>query len=133
MTKNSPKSIKEAFSYTTTVNGTQWDPTRGTAPFNVMSGTGYIENMLTGRANEEERLQKSERVLPFPLDRIIDQLVTNFETLSKTKVTLILSKQSALLSDEEKVLLKKDIKKVEYCMEVIKDISKDVERMKFGY
>jgi len=133
MDKNSPTSMKEAFSYTTTVNGTQWDPTRGTAPFNVMSGTGYIEDMLKGFANEEERRQKSDRVLPFPLDRIVDQLVTNFIELTKTRQTLITSYKTALLSDEEKALLKADVKKITKCMDTIKEISKDIEKMKFGY
>jgi len=122
------RNLKEAFSYTTSVNGTTWDPTKDRTPFRVMSGLGYIDDVLKGLIDHDEKAQKAPKILPFPLDRIIDQLAKVYEELIKTRSTLMISRRSALLSKAEKDVLKKDIEYVHKCMTIIKKISYDVEK-----
>ena len=126
---NKPKTLREAFSYTTHVAGTTWDPTVGRTPFNVVTGMGYLEDMIKGAPRRDEREAQAPKILPFPLDRIVDQLAKSYEELMKTKSTLLVTIRTALLSKQEKALLRLDIKYVEHCLETIKKISKDVERV----
>jgi len=123
------KNIKEAFNYTTQVRGTQWDPREGRSPFNVMTGMGYLEDMLKGLPRKEEEKAKAPKVLPFPLDRITEQLAKAYEELLKCRSVLIVSLRTALLNKEERVLLRKDIKQVEECLKTVKKMSFDVEKM----
>ena len=127
--KKTPKNIKEAFSYTTQVRGTQWDPTQGRTPFNVITGMGYLEDMLKGLPRREEERAKAPKELPFPLDRITDQLARSYEELIKCRSILLISLRTALLNKEEKDVLRKDIKYINRCLKILKKISLDVEKM----
>jgi hypothetical protein len=124
-----PKNIKEAFSYTTAVAGTTWDPTVGRTPFNVVTGMGYLEDIIKGKPRQDEKEARAPKILPFPLDRITDQLATSYEDLMKIKTTLLVTIRTALLTKEEKAMLRLDVKYVDHCMDTIKKISKDVERV----
>jgi len=123
------KSIKEAFSYTTQVRGTQWDPTQGRTPYNVITGMGYLEDMLKGKCSEEDERAKAPKILPFPLDRIIDQLAKTYEELMKTRMTISVSIRTALLNNAEKNTLRTDIKYIDKCIDYIKKLSSDVEKL----
>ena len=122
------RNLKEAFSYTTSVGGTTWDPTKDRTPFRVMSGMGNMDDILKGVMKDEERNQKAPKILPFPLDRIVDQLAKTYEELMKTKLTLTTSIRSALLAEEDKDTLRKDVKHIDQCLKIIKLISFDVEK-----
>jgi hypothetical protein len=123
------KNLKEAFSYTTKVRGQQWDPTQGRSPYNVITGMGYLEDILKGMPRREEEKAKAPKVLPFPLDRITDQLVVVYTELMKCRATLLMSVRTALLNDEEKDVLRKDIKQIDLCLKTIKNMSGNVEQM----
>lgn len=128
--KKTIRNIKEAFSYTTQVGGTTWDPTKDRAPFRVMTGLGHIEDVLRdGGIKREEEEAKAPKILPFPLDRIIDQLAKNYETLIALRITLLTSIRSALLSKQDKTLLKHNLKRIDYMINMIKKMSSDVERV----
>lgn len=127
--KQKPRNIKEAFSYTTQVAGKHWDPTEGRAPFNVISGMGYLEDVLKGMPRRDAKEAQAPKILPFPLDRIVEQLAKSYEELMKTRSTLSISIRTALLSKQDKALLRLDIKYVDRCLDTVKRISKDVERM----
>jgi hypothetical protein len=124
-----PKTIREAFSYTTAVAGTTWDPTAGRTPFNVVTGMGYLDDVIRGGPRQAEKEAQAPKILPFPLDRIIDQLAKSYEELMKTKTTLLVTIRTALLNKQEKALLRLDIKYVEHCLDTIKKISNDIERV----
>lgn len=125
----SPKNLKEAFSYTGETRGKTWSPSSGQTPFNVITGMGYLEDVLKGNIKKDEELAKAPHVLPFPLDRIVDQLAKTYEELLKTKNTLQTSVRTALLTGDEKTLLRQDIKYVDKCIEYIKKMSADLERL----
>ena len=127
--KKQLKSIKEAFSYTTQVNGQTWDPTQGKAPFRVMSGLGYLEDTIKGIPRRDEEEAKAPKILPFPLDRITDQLAKAYEDFMIIRQTLMVTIKSALLSKQEKALLRLDIKYVDRCLDTIKKISMDIEKV----
>jgi len=127
------KSLKEAFSYTTSVRGTTWSPSNPTPPFKVQQGPTYFDGILNSLQKNEELNQRAPNILPYPLDRIVDQLATDFIELEKTKSILLTSYRTALLSNDERVLLKKQIQKIKDCMKVIKKISYEVERLKIGF
>jgi len=124
-----PKSLKEAFSWTTQVRGTQWDPTQGRTPFNVITGMGYLEDLLKGKTREEEQRAKAPKILPFPLDRITDQLVKCYEELMRTRSTLAVSIRTSLLNKEEKDVLRANIRYIDKCIQYIKKMSLDVEKI----
>lgn len=124
-----PKTIREAFSYTTAVAGSTWNPTVGRTPFNVVTGMGYLEDVIKGRPRQAEKEAQAPKILPFPLDRIVDQLAKSYEQLIATKTTLLVTIRTALLTKQEKALLRLDVKYVEHCLNTIKKISKDVERV----
>ena len=129
MSNNKPvRNLKEAFSYTTAVNGTTWDPTKDRTPFRVMSGLGYLDDVLKGIISHDEKAAKAPKILPFPLDRIIDQLANCYEELMKARMTLQTSVRSALLSKEGRKKLRKDVDYINKCLSIIKLISKDVEQ-----
>ena len=123
------KNIKEAFSFTTRVRGTSWDPTQGRTPYNVITGMGYLEDMLAGKTREEEERAKAPKILPFPLDRIVDQLANTYEELMKTRSTISTSIRTALLSKEEKAVLRLNIQYIDKCIDYIKKMSVDVEKL----
>lgn len=133
MSKNNISSIKEAFSYTTAVAGTTWDPTKGGKPFNISSGAGYTDDLLKGKTIENDLEQKAEKILPFPLDRIVDQLVVSYESLIKTRVTIMVSIKSPTMNQAEKNLLKEDLHHIDTCLKSIKKISCDIEKLKIGF
>jgi hypothetical protein len=81
---------------------------------------------------EENRKSHDTKVLPFPLDRIITQLVDTYECLIRARFTLQNSLKSGITIDStQKDTLKKDIEYVNKCINAVKLISKDVEAMKF--
>ena len=81
---------------------------------------------------EENRKSHDTKMLPFPLDRVINQLADNYETLVKTRFTLESTLRSGVTIDKaQKATLKKDIEYINKCINVIKLISKDVEEMMF--
>jgi len=127
--KSKPKNLKEAFSYTGEVRGKTWAPSSGQTPFNVITGMGYLKDVLSGNIKKDEELAKAPKVLPFPLDRIVDQLAKTYEELMKTRSTLSTSIRTALLTGEEKKILRKDIEYVEKCIDYIKKMSADLERL----
>lgn len=127
------KSIKEAFSYTTAVQGKTWSPSNPTPPFKVQQGPTYFDGILNSLQKQEELNQRAPNILPFPLDRIVDQLATDFIELEKTRGILLSSYRTALLSNDERMLLKKQIQKIKDCMKVIKKMSYDVEKLKIGF
>jgi hypothetical protein len=80
---------------------------------------------------EENRKSHDTKMLPFPLDRIVDQLADNYETLVKTRLTLQQTLKSTITLDQtEKNLIKEDIGYINKCINVIKKISRDIEQMK---
>jgi hypothetical protein len=121
--------MKEAFSYTSQVRGTQWDPTQGRTPFNVITGMGYLEDMLKGNIRKDEERAKAPKIFPFPLDRIVDQLAKCYEELMKTKSTISTTIRTALLSPEEKNLLRANVRYIDKCIDYIKKMSADVEKI----
>lgn len=79
---------------------------------------------------EEHRKSHDTKFLPYPLDRIINQLGDNYETLVKTRFTLKQTlKTCATLDRAQKETLKQDISYVNKCINAIKKISSDVESM----
>lgn len=124
-----PKTLKDAFSYTTQVAGKHWDPTEGRAPFKVMTGLGYLEDIIKGEPGANGREGESPKILPFPLDRIVDQLAKSYEELMKTRSVITVSIRTALLSNQDKALLRLDLKYIDRGLDDIKKISKDIERM----
>lgn len=123
------RTIKEAWSNTTASQGTTWDPTVGRSPFNIVTGTGFLDNVISGKVSEEEKTQKAPKVLPFPLDRSIDQLVDIYQNLTKFKITLQSAIKNALLSKEEKQILRQKQREIESFMKSIKIMSYEIERM----
>ena len=123
------KNIKEAFSYTSHVAGTTWDPTQGRTPFNVVTGMGFLEDAIKGAHRRDEKEAEAPKILPFPLDRIIDQLANTYENLMKVRTTMVVTLRSALLSQPEKALLRLDIKYVDRCLQTVKKISFDIEKI----
>lgn len=133
MSKHNIDNIKEAFSWTTKIAGTSWDPTAGRTPFNVVTGMGLNNSLTKGNLLNGELGERGDGVFPFPLDRIIDQLVITFEDLTKAKTTLLASLRAPTLTTEEKNLLRKDIKYINQCVKYIRAISKDVEKLRIGF
>jgi hypothetical protein len=127
------KNIKEAFSWTTSVAGTTWDPTVGRTPFNITTGMGMNDSLSKGHNPTGELGPKADKIFPFPLDRIIEQLVVSYESLIKTKSTLIASLKSPTMNKQEKDLLRKQIKYVDKSIQYIKTISKEIESIQIGY
>lgn len=123
------RNIKEAFSYTTQVNGQSWDPTSNRAAFNVMSGLGNMEDNIRNMRKDEERTSKAPKILPFPLDRIIDQLAKMYETSLATRQTITTTHRTAVLNKHEKALLRLNVKRVDNVIATIKKISKDIEKL----
>jgi hypothetical protein len=128
MSKNINK-IREAFSYTTNVAGMSQDPTMGRSPFNVITGTGFLDNTITGIPTRDEKDAQAPKILPFPLDRIVDQLAKSYEELLKTKQTLLVTINISLLNSAEKEVLRKDVKEINKALEIIKKISKDMDTL----
>ncbi len=133
MSKNKINTFEEAFSWTTAVAGKQWDPTVGRTPFNVVTGMGLNNNLSKNVGMADEKTQKADRILPFPLDRVVEQLVISYESLMKTRGTLLASVRSALLTKEERNLLRKDMKLIDDCVKNIRVISRHIEEVKIGY
>ena len=127
--KKQLKNLREAFSYTTHVAGTNHDPSMGRSPFNVVTGMGFLDSVIAGIPAKDEKESKAPKILPFPLDRIVDQLAKTYEELMKTRMTLLLSIKSALLRPQEKALLRLDIKYIDACIKNIQTISKDIEKV----
>ncbi len=127
--KTPPKSLREAFSYTTHIAGTNHDPSMGRSPYNVVTGMGFLDDVITGMPKRDEKEAQAPKILPFPLDRIVDQLAKSYEELIKTRITLLVSIKTALLSKQDKALLRLDMKYVESCLDTIKKISKDIEKI----
>jgi len=127
--KSKMNNIREAFSYTTHVAGTNHDPSMGRSPFNVVTGMGFLDSVIAGVPARDEKDSKAPKILPFPLDRIVDQLAKSYEELMKTRMTLLISIKSALLSKQEKALLRLDIKYIDACVKNIQKISKDIEKV----
>jgi hypothetical protein len=127
--KSQMKNIREAFSYTTHIAGTNHDPSMGRSPFNVVTGMGFLDSVIAGVPARDEKDSKAPKILPFPLDRIVDQLAKSYEELMKTRMTLLISIKSALLSKQEKALLRLDIKYIDACVKNIQKISKDIEKI----
>jgi len=121
-TKNGAIEYLEELTGPATMKGSQhWDPTEGRAPFKVMSGIGDLQNL--------EPPTDAPKIMPFPLDRITDQLVTSHEGLSTVKNTMLITIRSALLNKQEKALLRLNIKEIDQCLTTVRKISKDVERI----
>jgi hypothetical protein len=121
--------LREAFSYTTHIAGSNHDPSMGRSPYNVITGTGFLDNTITGIPNRDAKEARAPKILPFPLDRITDQLAKSYEELMKTRNTLYVSIRTALLSKQEKAILRLDIKYIDSCLDQIKKISKDMEKI----
>lgn len=125
------KSFKEAFEISKPFGGRA-----STGQTSIGPAQSNDNTLFTSVANaiprEEEIKSHDTKILPFPLDRIVDQLVTCYEDLVKVKSTINASIRGSTTFDEsQRNLLKKDIKRVDRCIEHIKIISKDVEEMKF--
>lgn len=81
---------------------------------------------------EENRKSHDTKILPFPLDRIVDQLADTYESLIRTRFTLLNTIKAGVTIDAaQKATLKRDIVYVNKCINAVKQISKDVEDMKF--
>lgn len=123
------KTMKEAFSNTTAVQGTTWDPTAGRSPYNVMTGLGSLEQLMTGKISEEERNQKAPKILTFTLDRAIEQMATAYQDLMTLSVTLSSSLKDGMLTKAEKHILRQKVKEIKQFMENMKVMSYEIERM----
>ena len=121
--------MKEAFTNTTAVQGTTWDPTAGRSPYNVMTGMGFLDQLMTGKTSEEEKHHKAPKLLPFPLDRSIDQMATVYQDLMKLGITLNSAMKDGLLSKAEKHVIRQKIKEVSKFMDNLKIMSYELERM----
>lgn len=115
------KNIREAF-YAIPVINTSWQKTPDGAPFNYTTAkTGTINDIITGKAERsEEEVGLAPKVLPFPLDRILEPLSQTYESLVKTKSILSESIKSGIFSDKERKLLKTHIKKIDVILNYLK-------------
>jgi len=121
--------LKEAWSNTTAVQGTTWDPTVGRSPFNVMTGAGFLEDLITGKKSEEEMQHKAPKQLPFPLDRSIEQMAVVYQDIVKLKITMTSAMKDGLLSTAERHILRQKVKELQEMMDNLKVMSYEIERM----
>lgn len=115
--------------YATKMGSKHWDPTEGRSPFKVMSGIGEFDNVQQGMIKKSERDAQAPKIMPFPLDRITDQLVDVYEHLMIARQTLTTTIRTALLNNQEKAVLRLNVKKIDRCVKWIKEVSADVERI----
>ena len=122
------KTIREMFTMPAT--NTNWQGVKDGAPFNVMSGLGTINDVLNGRVKKQEDLDAiAPKILPFPLNRIIDQLADSYEELLKVKDTLTSTLQSAVLDDSGRMVIKNQIREINKMIKEIGLVSKEVEKL----
>ena len=125
--------IREAF-YALPVVNTSVSKTPDGAPFNYTSAkNGTINDIISGRAERsEEETGQAPKVLPFPLDRILEPVSCSYEHLLKVKAIMSESVKSGLFAKEEKALLKKHIKKVDIVLKYLTNsLMHDIERVEF--
>lgn len=129
--KNKINTFKEAFGAVanTSVAASQWNPyiQRRSSdhlmkidPFDASLKAKDVYNDIEGQA---------PKTMPFPLDRITDQLVTSFQALNDVRSTIKNTLQAALLNDPEKNTLRKQLKNLNNIMQEVLNISKEVEKI----
>ncbi len=89
-----------------------------------------MDDLTAALYKEEEKENKTNQILPFPLEQtgsFVSIINTNIMELKKT---LLQAYRSGLVKKSEKILIKNQIKKLKKAKQYIKSVLFDIEKMR---
>lgn len=86
---------------------------------------------LTGVLNQiESGDQNADQLLPFPLDRVDDLCASAYAVVNNIKGSFLTAYRGDLLKKSEKILIKRNLKRIKAIKTLLKEIVMDTGRMK---
>ena len=95
-----------------------------------LSAMFSMDDLTAALYKEEERENKANQILPFPLEQVDELTATIDINLSQLKATLLQAYRSGLLKQSEKVLVKNAVKKLKKARQKIQSIAFDIDKMR---
>ncbi len=123
------KIVKEAFSFTTPTRAVSWETNMIRWPIGATTNSGASEDNFLNMAKMDEEAAKAPKIKPYPLDVVTDLIVTNYTNLTRLKKTLIEALKYPNLSNTDKIILKKEIKKLKKVIAFTKQMYYNIEKI----
>lgn len=121
--------LKELYSFTTPRTSSSWETNMIRWPIGATTNSGVSEKNFLNRAKEEEEKAKAPSIKPYPLDFVNDSIVKVYEELIKLKKSLVSSVKYPDLTSQEKIIIKKEIKKINLIVDKIKEMYYNIEKI----
>lgn len=104
----------------------------GTMPFSdkQRSRTFNLDDIVFQSQREEERGNKTNQILPFPLDQVAEQAVIATEAIQNMISQMLQARRSGILSASEKKALVAPIKKAKKIKNSVRKIVLALDKMK---
>lgn len=118
------RTIKEVFAIP--AKDVSWQQAYNTTSINKGNLNSVIDGQVKNRYEEEGMAPK---VLPFPLDRVTDEIVNCYESYVKVKSILMQTLRYAILNDAEKKAIRKHLKLVNNILAATKKMSEEIEQI----
>jgi hypothetical protein len=121
--------LNELYSFTTPRTSSSWETNMIRWPVGATTNSGVSEKNFLNRAKEEEQNAKAKPIKPYPLEFVNDYIVKSYTNLIDLKKMLISSVKYPDLSSQEKTILKKEIKKINFMVEKLKEMYYNIEKI----
>lgn len=110
-------------------SASSWESDMIRWPHGATTNSGQFEQNFLNRAKEEDEKSKANTIKPYPLDFISDNIVDQYEALNKLKILLKQSLKYPNLGNEDKVILKKEIKNVKRMIDILQEMYYNIEKI----
>jgi len=122
------KTIREA--YTTVKQSASWQGSKDGSPFNTMNGLGSVADIISAKTTKDSELEgHAGKIMPYPLDRSLEQMASIYDTIIRLKSTFLLTLQCALLTDAERKVIRNQMGVLDKMLNSLGSMSGEVEKI----